>query len=199
MQTESTVLPFICLEEAKQLTAQITDAKTKFNQNRYCRAMCRLEQKGDQVDIVKSIQYSVRFLNSYQFGDTITYIESIMLYGFLLDVKMKMQQLTPAQFISAFPVNQTCRKHCANNFFTNKNIKDFVSDEPLGNNLGAFIIEYDNRTIRDFLICGFEIIDIYEQTKLRKGIWEVELELDRPFPTLNKHPGPKLVKKENRE
>lgn len=113
----------------------------------------RLEDEYNEQLIRKTIFYSVRIIN--MLPESKSYDEAISNYNIVTAVKQDMSGLTPKEFMNIFPIQKDFKGHkfeMKDYFYTIDYINSLDENEPIGDEITMFLMEYTNEDIFAFSI-----------------------------------------------
>lgn len=127
------------------------------NYSLYLRALSnniqdRLKDEEDRDLLKQSVFYSVKVMNNK--SDPVDYDEANSDFKMFGAIKMMIEQVTPNEFISMFPIKKEFDGHkyeVKDYFYVMEYINTLKRDKPI-QNANSFMFEYCNDDIKEFVI-----------------------------------------------
>jgi hypothetical protein len=145
------------------------------------------DSPGDRDNMMRTVYYLVKYLTHIQADNIATNLDAYLV--FMEACNYLMGQLTPAEFITLFPVSKIYdgeRWQSKDYFYTMQMIRDHGLDTPIGNQEEAFnfMWDYVNRDVSEYAVQCMCLISKKSQIETGKTTFERFIEeegLDLPI------------------
>lgn len=142
----------------------LQSAKHQLYQNAFIGNIKQIDiDNPDRDTLKKLIFYGVKMINTKPERQTTTYDEAILAFQFAMLVQGMMGFLTPAEFVSMFPIAKEYdgNKYGTKDYFYTMNYIKSLPDKPIGDikSVMKFLWEYCNWEINIFTVNVFSCMD----------------------------------------
>lgn len=130
----------------------------------------------DKEELIKFIFLCVKkFAKERHYNKKYTYEEAENRLNFMFAVTELMGKLTPVEFMRLFPIPKEYdgEKYEMKDYFsTIEEVMKYPQDEPIGEKITEFLMEYYNWDIMEFEVLKLSTISLMRRIEGQKGIFE---------------------------